>query len=159
MCFFFFTINDLSLIYLCRQHWWIRVVGHLTPYSFPGYWPWFPKYHIDNRCHNPPKPKPGLSSRAEAEYHINVLELLWVKLGLMSWLGLVSNQQIRIMSGNTIAISYFNTMGGCRNKECNAIAKEIWLWVMKRDTWLSAAHQPGRLNTTADSLSRILKMV
>ena len=77
-----------------------------------------------------------------------------MKLGLMSLLGSVSNQHIRIMSDNMTAISYVNAKGGCRNWECNAIAKAIWLWAIKRNNWLSAAHQPGRFNVTADSLSR-----
>ena len=73
----------------------------------------------------------GLWSRAKADYHINILELLSVKLVLGSLLGSVSNQHIRIMCDNMIAISYIDAMGGCRNKECNAIAKEIWLWAIK----------------------------
>ncbi|XP_068739556.1 uncharacterized protein [Montipora capricornis] len=96
----------------------------------------------------------ALWSRAETEYHVNILELLSVKLSLMSLLGSVSNQHIRIMSDNMTAISYINAKGGCRNWECNAIAKAIWLWAIKRNNWLSAAHQPGRFNVTADSLSR-----
>ena len=95
----------------------------------------------------------GLWSRAETEYHVNILELLSVKLGLMSLLGSVSNQHIRIMSDNMTAISYVNAKGGCRNWECNAIAKAIWLWAIKRNNWHSAAHQPGRFNVTADFLS------
>ena len=96
----------------------------------------------------------GLWSRAEADYHINILELLSVKLVLGSLLGSVSNQHIRIMCDNMIAISYIDAMGGCRNKECYAITKEIWLWAIKGHNWLSAAHQPGWLNATADSQSR-----
>ena len=57
----------------------------------------------------------GLWSRAETEYQVNILELLSVKLGLMSLLGSVSNQHIRIMSDNMTAISYVNAKGGYRN--------------------------------------------
>ena len=72
----------------------------------------------------------------------------------MSLLESVSNQHISIMSDNRTAISYVNAKGGCTNRECNAIAKAIWLWAIKRHNWLSVAHQPGRFNVTADSLSR-----
>ena len=44
-------------------------------------------------------------------------------------------------------------MGGVQSKECNLIAKRIWLWAIDRRNWLSAAHKPGQLNTTADKLS------
>ena len=96
----------------------------------------------------------GLWAQQETEYHINILEILAVKLGLVSLLNTVSNQHIRIMSDNTTTVTYINNMGGCKSKECNEVAKEIWLWAMERNNWLSAAHQPGKLNVTADSLSR-----
>ena len=32
----------------------------------------------------------------------------------------------------------------------NDLAREIWLWCIERDIWLSCFHIPGRINTTAD---------
>jgi len=91
----------------------------------------------------------SLWSRAEGEFHINILELLSVNLWFVSLLLSVSNQHIRIMSDISTKFSYFNAMGGCRKKGCNAFTKEICLRAMKGPNWLSAAHQPGRLTTTA----------
>ena len=36
----------------------------------------------------------------------------------------------------------------------NGLAREIWFWCKERDIWLSCFHIPGRLNVTADKLSR-----
>ena len=70
----------------------------------------------------------------------------------MSLLESVSNQYVRIMSNNMEVISYIKAMEECRDTECNAVAKEIWSCAFKRHIWLSLAHQPGRLNVTADWL-------
>ena len=48
----------------------------------------------------------GLWSEAETTYHINVLELLAVKLGLRSLLVDCRGQHIRVVSDNTTAVSY-----------------------------------------------------
>jgi hypothetical protein len=58
------------------------------------------------------------------------------------------------MSDNITTVAYINNMGGCKSNEYNEIAKEIWLWAMERNNWLSAAHHPGELNVIADSLTR-----
>ena len=62
------------------------------------------------------------------------------------------------MSDNNTAVSYINSMGGCRSLECNSIAKDIWDWAIDKDIWLSAAHIPGSSNIDADQLSRKLNL-
>ena len=52
----------------------------------------------------------GLWAEAETTYHINVLELLAVKLGLGSLLVDCRGQHIRVVSDNTTAVSYINGM-------------------------------------------------
>ena len=44
-------------------------------------------------------------------------------------------------------------MGG-RKESLNALTKEIWLWCLERNIYISAFHIPGVLNTRADNLSR-----
>ena len=56
----------------------------------------------------------GLWSEAETTYHINVLELLAVELGLRSLLIDFQNQHIRVVSDNTTTVSYANCMGVTR---------------------------------------------
>ena len=54
----------------------------------------------------------GLWSACEKSLHINNLELLVKKFGLMSLLHHIHNQHIRIQSDSLTAISYATFMGG-----------------------------------------------
>ena len=100
----------------------------------------------------------GIWSKSESSRHINYLELLAVKLALSSLLDARNNIHVRVMSDNNTAVSYINSMGGCRSLECNSIAKDIWDWAIDKDIWLSAAHIPGSSNIDADQLSRNLNL-
>jgi hypothetical protein len=51
-------------------------------------------------------------------------------------------------------VAYVTNYGGCKSRECNNIAREIWLWAIERNNWLSSSHIPGMTNNCADSLSR-----
>ena len=53
----------------------------------------------------------GLWSEVETTYHINVLELLSVELGLRSLLIDCQNQHIRVVSDNTTTVTDVNCMG------------------------------------------------
>ena len=100
----------------------------------------------------------GIWSKSESSRHINYLELLAVKHALSSLLDARNNIHVRVMSDNNTAVSYINSMGGCRSLECNSIAKDIWDWAIDKDIWLSAAHIPGSSNIDADQLSRNLNL-
>ena len=45
-------------------------------------------------------------------------------------------------------------MGGIKSAECDSLSKEIWLWCIERDIWISACHIPGSTNVDADAESR-----
>jgi len=45
-------------------------------------------------------------------------------------------------------------MGGTKSNMCNEIAKDIWLWGVENNTWLSAAFIPGKEKHEADKASR-----
>jgi hypothetical protein len=96
----------------------------------------------------------GILSQFESTKHINYLELLAVKLALISLLNDRLNIHIRIMSDNTTVVSYINAMGGCKSLDCNSLACDIWDWAIARGIWLSSAHIPGKENVDADTLSR-----
>ena len=100
----------------------------------------------------------GIWSKSGSSRHINYLELLAVKLAPSSLLDARNNIHVRVMSDNNTAVSYINSMGGCRSLECNSIAKDIWDWAIDKDIWLSAAHIPGSSNIDADQLSRNLNL-
>ena len=58
------------------------------------------------------------------------------------------------MSDSSTAIAYINNKDGIKSKKCNEIAKEIWLWCFKNNSFISAAHMPGKHNIEADKFSR-----
>ncbi|XP_062576222.1 uncharacterized protein LOC134238115 [Saccostrea cucullata] len=90
----------------------------------------------------------------ESENHINYLELLACFFGLKCFCSDVTNKNVKLFMDNTTAISYINNMGGISSKKCDKLAKEIWLWSMNRDLWLSTWHIPGKDNLIADMMSR-----
>ena len=94
----------------------------------------------------------GAFSAAEKLHHINALELLAVKLSLASFP--LCHTHIRIMSDNITTVSAITHMGTSHSRHCNSIARDIWLWAMNKNIWLSAAHIPGKINYEADRASR-----
>ena len=97
----------------------------------------------------------GRWSEEEKEMHINCLELLAVKFALKSFVPLHPEiRHIKIMSDNTTAISYINKQGGSHNMSLNDIAVQIWSLCVEYNTYLSAAHIPGKHNVRADVASR-----
>lgn len=60
---------------------------------------------------------------------------------------------IKAMIDKTTAISYINNMG-CRTIPCNQLTRELWLWCIERNLWITATNIPGKLNVLADNESR-----
>lgn len=93
-------------------------------------------------------------SSAEAEKHINELELKEVFFALSSLCNNVRNKHIRILTDNTTTVCYINNMGGSKSRAFNAIAKKIWQFALERNNFLRSTHLPGKQNMLADRESR-----
>ena len=89
----------------------------------------------------------------EAAHHVNYLELLAVFLTLCTFCKDKARLHIRVSTDNAITVAYLNGMGG-RKKQCNEVARRIWIWCKNRLIWITAAHLPGVENTRADKQSR-----
>ena len=96
----------------------------------------------------------GQWTEAEACHHINYLELLATFLALKSFCKNSSKVHVRLRSDNTTTVAYINSMGGMQSLQCDRLTKEIWLWCMQREIWVSASHVPGKSNILADKASR-----
>ena len=96
----------------------------------------------------------GLWSSTENQTHINYLELLAVFLGLQTFCSSQHDCHIRLMIDNTTAVAVINHMGTSHSDSLNRLTKEIWLWCIPRNIWLSAAHIAGKCNIQADLESR-----
>ena len=102
-------------------------------------------------------PTGGIWSEYYKAYHINYLELKAIHLAIKAYSNLWKGcKHIRIRSDNTTAIAYVSNMGGLVSSSCDRLAKEIWTYCSKRNTWLSAIHIPGKGNNEADYMSRLL---
>ena len=88
----------------------------------------------------------GLWSFTESQNHVNCLELLAVFLGLQTFCSSLHDCHIRLMIDNTTAVAVINHMG--HSDPLNKLTKEIWLWCIPRNIWLSTAHIAGKCNPT-----------
>lgn len=92
-----------------------------------------------------------------AEHHINALELMTAMFALRCFASDRQGIHVQLEMDNSSSIAYINNMGGNHSLALNEIACTIWTWCLKRRIVPSAVHIPGRLNTEADSLSRMGK--
>lgn len=94
----------------------------------------------------------------EMKLHINVLELKAAYLALKVVANNLSHCHVRLMVDNTTAVSCINNMGTSHSIACNQMTKEIWLFCISRDIWISAAYIPGKENVIADKESRKINL-
>ena len=99
----------------------------------------------------------GCWDQQEQAFHINALEMLAVLYALKAFLKHHQNKTVLILSDNTSVVAHINKMGGTRSQDLIDLTKVIWSWCLARDLKLSAQHIPGKVNITADFLSRFLR--
>ena len=97
----------------------------------------------------------GVWSDSEKECHINFLEMKAAFLAIQQFCSSMKHIHIKLFLDNSVAIKYLNKMGG-RKLPLNVLTKDIWVWCLTRDIWLSVFHIPGKTNYIADRLSRTL---
>ena len=90
----------------------------------------------------------------EQENHINYLEVKAVYSSILSHCKDMNGQNVPIMSDNTTTVVAINKQGSIRSRKINHLSRLIWLFVIDRELWLSAAHCPGTDNKNADKASR-----
>ena len=91
----------------------------------------------------------------EQELHINLKELMAVLYSLQKLCHDCSDCTIKVLTDNTTTMAYINGMGG-KIQSCHSIARKIWEWAIARNIWLVCSFIPGKCNTEADKLSRLL---
>ena len=97
----------------------------------------------------------GRWSDSERTQHINVLELKAAFLALKSFLKNQSHKVECLRMDNTTAVAHVNNKGGTHSPCLLALTLELWQWCLERNIMISAQHVPGKLNTIADSESRV----
>ena len=99
----------------------------------------------------------GRWSDSERTQHINVLELKAAFLALKSFLKNQSHKVVCLRMDNTTAVAHVNNKGGTHSPCLLALTLELWQWCLERNIMISAQHVLGKLNTIADSESRVFK--
>ena len=70
----------------------------------------------------------GLWTASEKVLHINDLELLAVKIGIMCFCENKRNEHVHIFSDNSVVVACINKMGSCK-PHLNNLVRDIWLFL------------------------------
>ena len=89
----------------------------------------------------------GPQSQTECRMHINCLELLAATLAVHTFL----KNKTRIS-----VLLRLDNLGGTVPKELVDLAKNLWMWCLKRNIHITAQHLPGVQNQIADAESRTM---
>ena len=84
------------------------------------------------------------------KYHINILELLAVKLAIQTFTKYRDVKAIHLQVDNVVASTYLMKMGGTQNLKMEELAKEIWEYLLKRGIKITAEYLPREMNVAAD---------
>ena len=98
----------------------------------------------------------GPWSQTECRMHINCLELLAATLAVHTFLKNKSRVSVLLRLDNTMALAYINNLGGTVSKELVDLAKNLWMWCLKRNIHITAQHLPGVQNQIADAESQTM---
>ena len=96
------------------------------------------------------------ASAVERTKHISVRELKATFFALKSFPKKQSHKTFCLSIGNTTAVSYVKNKGGPRSTCLVELTLELRNWCLERNILVTAQHVPGKLNTVADSESRVL---
>ena len=83
----------------------------------------------------------------------NYRELLAIILTIKSFAPWLSGKKVQVLTDNISCVAYINHLGG-PSTELSRLAQALWDTAYELDIELTARHLAGRLNVTADRLSR-----
>ena len=101
----------------------------------------------------------GRWSEDQSRLHINMLEIMAIRLALIKTLKYIRHSCGMISTDNTTVVSYINKQGGTHSPDLCVQVWKILLWCLKHQIVVRIRHIPGRFNVLADKLSRIDKVV
>jgi hypothetical protein len=101
----------------------------------------------------------GAWTMDESQNSINCLELMAVSRALLANPQFWRNKRVMIATDNTTSVAYINKQGGTRSMALLDLTHELYRVVQDLGVTIRARHIPGRLNRTADLLSRSHQIV
>ena len=97
----------------------------------------------------------GQWNREEKNLHINHLELIAADLAIRTFAKRFPlAKHIHLKIDNKTALAYLVKMGGTKNKYLTQKSKELWEYLLSKETTLTAEYLPSELNERADHQSR-----
>ncbi|XP_070181208.1 uncharacterized protein [Littorina saxatilis] len=96
----------------------------------------------------------GVWNVSQTSWHINVLELEAVALGLRAFLPLLEDSHVKVHTDNMTVAAYLNRQGGTRSQVLSDSACRLLTWCSLHNILLSVVYLKGTLNVLADALSR-----
>ena len=101
----------------------------------------------------------GQWSEQQCGLHINVLEVLAVRMAVTTLAGELQNQTVLCRIDNMTVVAQKNRQGGTRSQKLLAMTKKFVSEVRQLECTLQARHLKGSLNVIADLASRQGKVV
>ena len=96
----------------------------------------------------------GVWSAQEKLWHINLLEMKALFLGLQAFQEDVAGHHVTAMCDNSTVVAYVNKQGGTVSRSLCLLTSRLLRWTESFDVHLDARYLPGESNVLADVLSR-----
>ena len=84
---------------------------------------------------------------------INELELITIVACIKLWAARIENRNILVFCDNKTTVDVVNA-GRAKNTFAQACLRELCWWLAQKNAVVKVIHKPGKLNSTADKLSR-----
>ena len=101
----------------------------------------------------------GRWTEDQSQLHINMLEMMAIRLALKQAITFIHHSCIMISTDNTTVVSYINKQGGTHSPNLCVEVWKILNWCLEQDIVIRVPHIPGRFNILADCLSRLDKPI
>ena len=101
----------------------------------------------------------GCWSEDQSLLHINMLEIMAIRLALIKAFKYIHHSCVMISTDNTTVVSYINKQEGTHSPNLCVEVWKILQWCLKHQIIVRIRHIPGKLNVFADRLSRIDKVI
>ena len=156
------TINGMIRSHLL---WWINPSGFETGTTIhppdPKFFLYTDASHFGWGAHLKPTALSfhGRWIEDQSQLHINMLEMMAIRLALKQAITFIHHSCIMISTDNTTVVSYINKQGGTHSPNLCVEVWEILNWCLEHDIVIRVRHIPGKFNILADRLSRLDKPI
>ena len=159
--------HPISINGMIRSHlqWWINPIRFETGTPIrppdPKFFLYTDASHFGWGAHLEPTTLSfhGRRTEDQSQLHINMLEMMAIRLALKQAKTFIHHSCIMISTDNTTVVSYINKQGGTHSHNLCVEVWKIFSWCLEHDIVIRVRHIPGKFNILADRLSRLDKPI